>query len=132
MLLSRRHGYAILFASIATITFAQPTAAPPIRMLVPGFTVRELPLNLTNTNNLEYTPDGRLWALGYDGRVHILTDTDGDGLEDHDHVWWTPKAGTFRGPIGWAVRPEGVYVSSKGKVSLVRDTNNDGTADAEE
>ena len=55
---------------------------PVIHMLVPGFTVRELPVELTNINNLEYAPDGRLFAVGYDGRIHILTDTDGDGLED--------------------------------------------------
>jgi len=123
---------ALLILAFATHTFAQPAAAPPIRLLVPGFTVRQLPLSLTNINNLEYTPDGRLWALGYDGRIHILTDTDGDGLEDHDQVWWNAPAGAFRGPIGMGVRPEGVYVASKGKVSLIRDTDGDGTADKEE
>src|SRR5882672_8285022 len=55
---------------------------PPVQMLVPGFTVRELPLQLRNINNLVYAPDGRLFALGYDGNVHQLKDTDGDGLED--------------------------------------------------
>src|SRR6476646_7539997 len=55
---------------------------PPIQMLVPGFTVRELPLDLNNINNLVYSPDGRLFALGYDGDVFQLKDTDGDGLED--------------------------------------------------
>src|SRR5688500_3736295 len=54
-----------------------PESTPlPLRMLVPGFTIRELPIDLTNLNNLEYPPDGRLFAVGYDGRVQILTDTD--------------------------------------------------------
>src|SRR6266853_1194739 len=56
--------------------------APPIQMLVPGFTVRELPLELNNINNLVYAPDGRLFALCYDGNVLQIKDTDGDGLED--------------------------------------------------
>jgi hypothetical protein len=50
---------------------------PPVQMLVPGFTVRELPVGLRNLNNLVYAPDGRLFALGYDGNVHQLADTDG-------------------------------------------------------
>src|SRR6185436_5947985 len=57
------------------------TNPPPIQMLVPGFTVRELPLDLNNINNLVYAPDGRLFALGYDGDIFQLKDTDGDGLE---------------------------------------------------
>src|SRR5215216_4451625 len=69
----------------------------PVQMLVPGFTVRELPIKggLTNINNLEYTPDGRLFALGYDGRVHVLTDTDGDGVEDVAKTWWKPEKDDF-------------------------------------
>ena len=51
-------------------------------MLTPGFTVRELPVHLSNINNLRFAPDGRLAALGYDGRVHLLRDTDGDGFPD--------------------------------------------------
>jgi hypothetical protein len=44
-------------------------------MLVPGFTVRELPVKLTSLNNIEYAADGRLFAGGYDGRFHLLRDT---------------------------------------------------------
>jgi hypothetical protein len=53
-------------------------------MPAPGFIIRELPVKLSNINNLRFTPDGRLTALGYDGRVYILSDSDGDGLEDKD------------------------------------------------
>jgi len=45
---------------------------PIVHMLVPGFTVRELPLRLPNINNLRFAPDGRLTALGYDGRIWLL------------------------------------------------------------
>ena len=53
---------------------------PPVQMLVPGFSVRELPVQLRNINNLVYAPDGRLFALGYDGNVYQLKDSDGDVL----------------------------------------------------
>ena len=43
---------------------------PPVQMLAPGFEVQELPVELTNINNLVYAPDGRLFALAYDGNVY--------------------------------------------------------------
>ena len=45
---------------------------PVVQMLVPGFTVRELPLKLGNLNNVRYRYDGKLVALGYDGAIHLL------------------------------------------------------------
>jgi putative heme-binding domain-containing protein len=111
------------------------TDAPPLQMLVPGFSVRELPLKLTNRNNLRYRHDGKLVSLGYDGTIHLLTDTDGDGLEDKADVFWDKE--TMRGPIGIALltkddpRGEGVFVASKGKISLILDKDRDGRADEE-
>ncbi len=101
-----------------------------VSMLTPGFTVRELPIKLTNVNNLRFAPDGRLTALGYDGRIHFLTDTDGDGLEDKATPYWDQA--TLSVPVGMAWSKAGLYVSSKGKVSLLRDTDGDGKADQEE
>src|SRR5688572_5552901 len=119
-----------LFISLlfSTVLFAAPpTTEPiPVHMLVPGFTVRELPVQLTNLNNLEYAPDGRLFAVGYDGRVHVLTDSDNDGLEDTTKVYYSGKPGEIRAPVGMAIRPEGIYIASKGRISLVKDTNKDG------
>ena len=100
-----------------------------VHMLVPGFTVRELPVRLSNLNNLRFAPDGRLFALGYDGRIHVLRDTNGDGLEDSDEIFWDQP--TLTVPVGMALAPEGVYVSSHGKISLLRDTDGDGKADQE-
>src|SRR5713226_470008 len=91
----------------------------PIRMLEPGFTVRELPVHLTNINALTYSPDGLLYALGYDGRVHVLRDTDGDGLEDRAEIFWDKP--TLRTPLAFTWRPEGLYVVSNGKISLFRE-----------
>ncbi len=119
----------LLFQAWVVSVLAGPSQTN-VFMLTPGFTVRELPVRLSNINNLRFTPDGRLTALGYDGRVHILRDTDGDGLEDDDKLFWD-KA-TLSVPVGMVWSKEGLYVSSHGKVSLLRDTDGDGKADTEE
>ncbi len=111
----------------------QRKGLPPeeiIQPLVGGFTVRELPLRVTHINALRYAPDGRLFAAGYDGRIHVLRDTDGDGLEDRVEEFWYRR--TIRTPIGVVVRPDGLYVASNGKISRLRDTDNDGKADIED
>ncbi len=110
--------------------------SPQVQMLVPGFTVREVPVDLPNLNNLRYRHDGKLVALGYNGNVYLLSDSDGDGLEDRAQVFWENKTG-IRGPIGIALTPKGyakgngLFVASKGKVSLIVDTDGDDKADEE-
>jgi putative heme-binding domain-containing protein len=91
---------------------------PPVKVLEPGWSVRELPLALNNINNVLYRPDGALVALAYDGDLHLLRDTDGDGLEDKAELFWDNR-GRLRAPIGMALHPRGVVVPSKGKVSLI-------------
>src|SRR5438477_7908999 len=86
---SRAGVVAVIFLGIFGLLARAATL--PVTMIVPGFVVRELPINLTNITSLEYTADGKLWALGYDGRVHVLSDTDGDGVEDSAKTWWQPK-----------------------------------------
>lgn len=109
---------------------------PPVHMLLPGFNVRELPLQLTNVNNVRYREDGRLMTLGYNGDLHLLTDTNGDGVEDRADLFWKNE-GSIRGPIGLLVTPpnypqgRGAFVASKGKISLIVDTNGDDKADQE-
>jgi putative heme-binding domain-containing protein len=113
-----------------------PVAKPPaVQMFVPGFAVRPLPLTLKNINDLKYRSDGKLVALGYNGRIYLLSDTDGDGLEDHAEPFW--DSNSLRAPIGMALTPpgyargQGVFVAAKGKVSLIVDTNRDDRADEE-
>ena len=109
--------------------------APVVQMFVPGFSVEELPLKMRNLTGLRYRHDGVLVALGYDGRLHLVTDSDGDGREDKSTVFWDKSS--LRGPIGMALLPkndprgEGVFVASKGKVSLILDKDRDGVADEE-
>jgi putative heme-binding domain-containing protein len=97
---------------------------PPVQVLLPGFTVKQLPLDLPNLNNLKYRHDGKLVALGYGGDVWILEDTDGDGLEDKATPFFINK-GNLRSPIGMAWTPKGhplghgLVLGSKGKISLL-------------
>src|SRR5262245_59472786 len=138
--LAARHGHLRKVALPARPDGGRPLVSvpdpPPVQMLVPGFTVRQLPVDLTNINNVRYRPDGKLVALAYSGDVYVLSDTDGDGLEDRVEVFWDNK-GRLRAPIGMDLTPpgyrhgQGVFVASKGKCSLLVDTDGDGKADRE-
>jgi putative heme-binding domain-containing protein len=115
----------------------EPVKDPPVvQMLVPGFTVEELPLKIRNLNNVRYRHDGKVVALGYDGTIYLLSDTNGDGLEDSSQLFFTNQ--TLRGPIGMEItqkgdpRGDGVFVPSKGKVSFIVDRDLDGRADEEQ
>ncbi len=111
------------------------TNGPPVKMFLPGFEAKEIPVQLNNVNCVKYREDGKLVALGYDGNIWLLSDTDGDGLEDKAMPFWNQP--TLRSPIGMALTPpnypngRGVFVPSKGKLSLIVDTNNDDIADQE-
>ena len=111
------------------------TNVPPVQVLVSGFTVRQLPIDLNNINCVKYRDDGKLVALGYDGNIWLLSDKDGDGLEDTATPFWNKQ--TLNAPIGLALTPpgyakgRGVFVPAKKKVVLIVDTNADDVADEE-
>ena len=137
-----------VFFLLATAAFAAEPPIPPVpdsqpeppfsktadtagvRMLVPGFTVRELPVRLTSLNNVEYAADGRLFAGGYDGRFHLLRDLDGDGLEEKVETF-SPEAGANY-PLGMAVRDGMPHAVLTDEVVRWRDTNGDGVPDQRE
>jgi glucose/arabinose dehydrogenase len=134
--------YAVLPESLAPRagTGGQPAYRvadpPPVQVLVPGFTVRELPVKLTNINNVKYRHDGKLVALAYSGEIYLLSDRDGDGLEDDVATFWENEV-RLRAPIGMDLLPPGdprgndVLVASKGKCSLIVDADGDDRADRE-
>lgn len=109
---------------------------PPVQFLRPGFSTRELPVRLTNINNVRYRPDGTLVALAYNGDILLLRDRDGDGLEEEVQTFFIGR-GQLRSAIGMALslpgdpRGQGVYVASKGKISFVVDDDGDDRADRE-
>lgn len=106
---------------------------PVIQPLVPGFTARRLPLALGNINALRYRGDGRLYAGAYDGRIWLLRDTNGDGLEDSATLYF--ERDDVKAIMGMALTPpghargEGVFLSTRGKVLLVLDKDRDGKGD---
>lgn len=104
--------------------------APAVQVLVPGFTVRELPVQLTNLNNIEYTPDGRLFAAGYDGRLHLLRDEDGDGLESSVVTFHETKSDDY--PLGIAFHEGALYVVRKSHIARHRDADGDGVPETVE
>jgi putative heme-binding domain-containing protein len=104
---------------------------PPVQMMIPGFTVRELPLQLHNINSFAYAPDGRLFALCYDGNVLQLKDTDGDGLEDTVSYFFKNDHNEIPASIGMAWgQPGGLYIASQGRIIFLRDQG-DGTSKLE-
>ena len=110
--------------------FPKGPRAAGVQMLVPGFTVRELPVKLTSLNNIEYAPDGRLFAGGYDGRFHLLRDTDGDGLEDQA-ITFSPELSSNY-PLGMMVKDGMPYAVLADEVVRWRDSKGDGVPDTRE
>ncbi len=106
---------------------------PPVQLFAPGFTARQLPVELPNLNNVRFRPDGKLLAVSYDGRIFLLSDTDGDGLEDHAEMFWDRPG--FTVPVGMALTPpgydrgDGVFIASRGQVVLVVDKDGDDRGD---
>jgi putative heme-binding domain-containing protein len=118
------------------VPLVKEASPAPIQMLIPGFKVDAIPVELTNVNNVKYRRDGKLVTLGYNGDIHLLSDSDQDGLEDTSQVFWKNE-GSIRGPIGMVLTPEdyprgqGVILASKGKISMIVDRDGDDQGDEE-
>lgn len=112
-------------------TTLRTVANPPVvQMLVPGFRVDVLPIETTNLNNIEYADDGRLFAAGYDGRFHLLTDSDGDGLEDRIDTFVSETSENY--PIGLVVKDGMPHATLSDEIVRYRDTDGDNIPDLRE
>lgn len=102
--------------------------------LLPGINAEPLPVDLPNCNNVLYRHDGKLVALGYAGDLFLLTDTDGDGAEDHVELFWESQ-GKITGQIGMDLAPKGsphgnaVFLAAKGKILMIADQDGDDRAE---
>jgi putative heme-binding domain-containing protein len=112
----------------------------PVQMLVPGFAVRELPIDLPNVNNVRCRGDGTLVALCYDGDVWLLRRDPSHGSDDVPRVAtrFYENHGNLLAPIGMALAPDGygghrhgVFVACKQKVVLLADDDGDDVAERE-
>ena len=118
-----------------SLAAAETNGLADFHFLVPGFTAKELPVAIKNINNVRYRRDGKLVAVGYDGKVYLLSDTDGDGFEDTAKLWWDKDS--LRVPLGMALTPpgyargDGIFLACVGKVVLLLDTNKDDILDTE-
>ncbi len=108
---------------------------PPVQMFVAGFSVRPLPLDLTNIDCLRYRADGVLVAGAYNGKIWLLRDTDGDGIEDKASLYW--ESDDLKAVIGMTLtrpgdpRGEGVFVATQGRILFIPDKDGDGRGDEE-
>ena len=97
--------------------------------------------NLGNPAQMTFDNQGRLWVATLPSYPHykpgdpkpndmllIYEDTDGDGRADKETVF----AQGLHMPIGFALAPEGVYLSQEPFLLLLRDTDGDDQADQTE
>ena len=111
---------------------ATPNVPPPSVIevagaeLLPGFSMIQF-APMFRPTSLAFDQNGRLFATSFDGTVHLFTDEDGDGRADRDDIFYSG----LQIPLGITVHePTGdVYVSSNGRISILRDLNNDLKAD---
>ncbi len=128
------HGLEALPVKDGAVPLVAVSHPPPVQVHFPGFAVTELPVELNNINNVRYRPDGKLVAVGYDGRIWLLEDADDDGLEEQA-VLFHDGTGSLRGAIGAALTPpgyargDGLFVAAKDRLVLIVDTDRDDRAD---
>lgn len=121
---------ALIATFLLSTTLVAGEAPPQPQVFVPGITVRELPVQVTSLNNIEYAPDGRLFAGGYDGRFHLLSDRDGDGLEESVTTFSAQTTPDY--PLGMTVHAGGLYAVLTDQVVRFRDADGDGVPETRE
>jgi glucose/arabinose dehydrogenase len=110
-----------------------PTPRPPPAVpraleiqVPPGFAAYMIADGFERPSSIAVDDDGRLFLSQTDSTVLRLEDIDGDGFYE-THVDYV---GGLEVVSGLAFSPQGeLYVSSRGRISIARDTNGDGVAD---
>lgn len=94
----------------------------------PGFSLIKFS-DLYRPTGFDFDSQGRLFVTSQDGNVYILNDENKDGRADSRSTFATG----YYFPLGVAVHdPSGeVYVSYQGAITVLRDTNGDGSSDTE-
>jgi putative membrane-bound dehydrogenase-like protein len=107
-----------------------PGIAPTTDIKLPtGFAAYPIATGFLRATSVAPAPDGSIFVSERGGTVYRLVDANGDGVFEQNGVY----ASGFAAITGLAVAPDGaLYVSSTGKITTVRDTNNDGIGDASE
>ena len=90
-----------------------------------GFHVEVFASRITRPTSLAFAPDGTLYVSTENGLVLRLTDADSDGKAESAR----PLDQSFVLPLGLAFHDGALYISSRGRVHTLRDTDDDGEFD---
>ena len=103
-----------------------PVLTPTVERgtLAPGFSLTVY-AKVPAPTNLAFGPDGRLYVTSTNGAVYAVADRDGDKRGEDVQ----PYAVGLDTPLGLAWIGQDLFVSIRGSVVVVRDTNADGFAE---
>lgn len=96
----------------------------------PGFAVDVLAEDLREVTQLQFTPDGTLWASLQSGRIWLYRDADGDGRYDQRTLYATG----FEEVVGLLYDPvdDGLWVGGRGRLFKTFDRDGNLVADQRE
>ena len=91
----------------------------------PGFGANVFFLGLSNPTSIAVSGDGTVFVSEQDGDIAALTDDDSDGMADTANLY----ARGFAAPLGLLHHEDTLYVSHRGSVTALVDTDGDGEVD---
>ena len=106
---------------------AIPNTSPATEItLPPGFTAYRLASDFFRATTVTLAPDGTVFVSERHGNIFRMVDSDGDGVFEERALF---DEG-YNEVTGLVFADDGtLYVSSRGKVTIARDTDGDGSAD---
>jgi len=90
-------------SAVGALLLSVASTQAEVTMLIPGFTVQELPVKISNINNLRFAPTAPSPRSVTMAAFHLLRDTNGDGLEDSDTLFWDKSSLSV--PVGMVGPP---------------------------